>query len=42
VEDIKRRKLEWSGLMTRMDQTRGVKKILESKPEGRRKVGRPS
>jgi hypothetical protein len=41
VVDIKGKRLEWLGHMTRMDQRRVVKKIFENKPEGRRKVGRP-
>jgi hypothetical protein len=39
--DIYRKRLEWLGHVTRMDQRRVVKKIYDSKPEGRRKVGRP-
>jgi hypothetical protein len=38
--DTKRKRLEWLGHVIRMDQRR-VKKIFDSKPEGRRKVGRP-
>jgi hypothetical protein len=41
VADINRKQLEWLGHVTRMDQRKVVKKIFESKPEGRRKVGRP-
>jgi hypothetical protein len=37
VVDIKRKRLEWLGHVTRMDQRRVVKKIFDSKPEGRRK-----
>jgi hypothetical protein len=40
VADIKIKRLEWLGHVTRMDQRRVVKKIFDSKPEGRRKVGR--
>jgi hypothetical protein len=41
VADINRKRQEWLGHVTRMDQRRFVKKIFDSKPEGRRKVGRP-
>jgi len=35
------KRLEWTGHVVRMDQGRTVKKILEGKPEGSRKWGRP-
>jgi hypothetical protein len=38
---IKRKWLEWLGHVTRRDQSRVVLKIFESKPKGRRKLGRP-
>jgi hypothetical protein len=41
VVDIKRKRLEWLGHVTRIYQRRVVKKIFDSKPEGRRKVDRP-
>jgi hypothetical protein len=41
VVDINRKRLEWLGHVIRTDQRRVVKKIFDSKPEGRRKVGRP-
>jgi hypothetical protein len=41
VADINRKQLKWLGHVTRMDQRRVVKKIFDSKPEGRRKVARP-
>jgi hypothetical protein len=41
VADINRKRLEWLGHVIRMDQRRVVKKIFDSEPEGRRKVGRP-
>jgi hypothetical protein len=40
VADIKSKQLEWLGHVIRMDQRRVVKKIFDSKPERRRKVGR--
>ena len=39
VGDIKRRRLEWVGYVWRMERDRAIKRILEDKPEGRRKVG---
>jgi hypothetical protein len=41
VVDINMKRMEWLGHVIRMDQRRGVKQIFDSKPEGRRKVGRP-
>jgi hypothetical protein len=41
VVDINSKRQEWLGHVTGMDQRRVVKKIFDSKPEGRRKVGRP-
>jgi hypothetical protein len=41
VADINRKWLEWLGHVIRMGERRVDKKIFESKPEGRRKVGRP-
>ena len=38
---IKIRILEWLGLVSRMNETRSVKKICEGKLEGRRGRGRP-
>jgi hypothetical protein len=40
VADTKKKRLEWTGHVLRMDQGRTVK-ILESKPEGSRRWGRP-
>ncbi|PSN47170.1 hypothetical protein C0J52_14729 [Blattella germanica] len=34
-------KLRWAGHVTRMGDERGVRRILEGKPEGKRPVGRP-
>jgi hypothetical protein len=39
VADIKVKRLKWLGHVIRMDQE--LLKIFESKPEGRRNVGRP-
>jgi hypothetical protein len=41
VVDIKKERRKWTGHVVRMDQGRTVKKILESKPEGSRRRGRP-
>jgi hypothetical protein len=38
---IKIRRLEWLGYITRMEETRSVKKIFEGILEGRRGRGRP-
>lgn len=38
---IKVRRLEWLGHVMRMQNQRTAKKILEGKPEGRRRIGRP-
>ena len=38
---IKIRRLEWLGHVSRMNETRSVKKIFEGKLEGRRGRGRP-
>jgi hypothetical protein len=40
VTDIKRRRLQFLEHVIGMDQTRVSKNIFESKPEGRRKLGR--
>ena len=40
VGAIKRRSLEWVGHVWQMEWDRAIKRILEDKPEGRRKVGR--
>jgi hypothetical protein len=41
VADNKRKRLEWTGHVVKMDHGRAVKKIFECKPEGSRKRGRP-
>jgi hypothetical protein len=35
------KRLEWTGHVVRMDQGRRVKKLLESKPKGSRRRGKP-
>ncbi|PSN38555.1 hypothetical protein C0J52_14819 [Blattella germanica] len=42
IRTIKSRRLRWAGHVARMGDERGVRKILEGKPEGKRPVGRPS
>jgi hypothetical protein len=41
VTDIKKKRLEWIGHAIRMEQVTTVKKILENKPEGSGRKGRP-
>ena len=41
VRVIKSRRLRWAGHVTRMEEGRGVHKVLVGKPEGKRPVGRP-
>jgi hypothetical protein len=41
VTEIKVRRLEWLGHVVRMEDTRLPKMVFNSKPEGRRGVGRP-
>jgi len=41
VADITKKRLEWIGHLVRMDHGRVVTKISDSKPEGRRRLGRP-
>ncbi|KAJ4430435.1 hypothetical protein ANN_22651 [Periplaneta americana] len=40
VAEIKARRLEWLGHVIRMNDQRIPKKILNTKPEGRRNIGR--
>jgi len=40
IRTIKSRRLRWAGHVARMGDERGVRKILEGKPEGKRPVGR--
>jgi hypothetical protein len=41
VAHINMKRLDWTGHVVRMNQGRTVKKIFESKQEGRRRWGRP-
>ena len=41
VRVIKSRKMSWVGDVARMEEGRGVRKILVGKPEGKRPLGRP-
>ena len=38
---IKSRRMRWAGHAARMEEGRGVHKVLVGKPEGRRPLGRP-
>jgi len=41
VRMIKSRRMRWAGHMARMDEERGVYRVLVGKPEGKRPLGRP-
>jgi hypothetical protein len=41
VKYIKINRLGWAGHVIRMDNNRTVKKVLDTKPIGTRKIGRP-
>ena len=41
VRVIKSRRLRWAGQVARMEEGRGVHKVLVGKPEGKRPVRRP-
>jgi hypothetical protein len=41
ISTIKSKRIEWLGHIQRMARERGVKRIFEDKPGGRRRVGRP-
>ena len=41
VRVIKSRRMGWAGNMARMDDERGMYRVLVGKPEGRRPLGRP-
>ena len=38
---IKSRRMRWAGHVARMEEGRGVNKVLVGKPEGKRPLGRP-
>ena len=38
---IKSRRMRWAGHVARMEEGRGVQKVLVGKPEGKRPLGRP-
>ena len=38
---IKSRRMRWAGYVARMEEGRGVHKVLVGKPEGKRPLGRP-
>ena len=40
-DKIRKRRMKWAGHVMRMDQSRNPKKILQYKPNGKRKAGRP-
>ena len=41
VRVIKSRRMRWAGHVARMEEGRGVNKVLVGKPEGKRPLGRP-
>ena len=41
VPVIKSRRMRWAGHVARMEEGRGVRKVLVEKPEGKRPLGRP-
>ena len=41
VQVIKSRRMRWAGHVARMEEGRGVHKVLVRKPEGKRPLGRP-
>ena len=41
VRLIKSRRMRWAGHVARMEEERGVHKVLVGKPEGKRPLGRP-
>ena len=41
VRVIKSRRMRWAGNGARMEEGRGVHKVLVGKPEGKRPLGRP-
>ena len=41
VRVIKSRRMRWAGHVARMDEEKGVYRVLVGKPEGKRPLGRP-
>jgi hypothetical protein len=41
VRVVKSRRMRWAGHVARMEQGRGVCRVLVGKPEGKRPLGRP-
>jgi hypothetical protein len=41
VRVVKSRRMRWAGHVARMEEGRGVHRVLVGKPEGKRPVGRP-
>ena len=41
VQVIKLRRMRWAGHVARMEEGRGVHRVLVGKPEGKRPLGRP-
>ena len=41
VRVIKSRRMRWAGNVARMEEVRGVHKVLVGKPEGKKPLGRP-
>ena len=41
VRVIKSRRMRWAGNVARMEEGRGMHKVLVGKPEGKRPLGRP-
>ena len=40
LKNIKSRRIRWAGHVARMEERRGVHKVLVGKPEGKRPLGR--
>ena len=41
VRVVKSRRMRWAGLVARMEEGRGVHKVLVRKPDGKRPLGKP-
>jgi hypothetical protein len=41
IRMIKSRKMRWAGHVASMEEGRGVYKVLDGRPEGKRPLGRP-